>query len=172
MKLIKSVAIAIFALLCLSMPGQAFARDNTFGVKTGYVSRNKSALAGIYFQYGFSEHFRLAPSAECVFRRDNRDAFIIDLDAQFPFSVSSTSGKSALYPIAGVTYASWNRHLTKEESKRDDDVSTRTGRFGLNLGAGFELKVSPTLKLSLEAKYGLVKANSAFQLSLGIGYVF
>lgn len=145
--------------------------EKTFGVKTGYVSRNKSALAGITFQCGISDHFRLAPSAECIFRHDDRDALQIDLDAHFPFSF--TGERAALYPIAGINYSSWNRHSTEiDDDQESKDVSTRSGYLGLNAGCGFEFKASSTLKLSLEARYSLVKSNSSVQISVGIGYMF
>lgn len=145
--------------------------DKTFGVQSGYVSRNKSALVGITFQCGISDHFRLAPSAECIFRHDDRDAFQINLDAHFPFSF--TGDRAALYPIAGLNYSSWNRHSTEiDDNQISKDVSTRSGYMGLNAGCGFEFKASSTLKLNIEARYSLVKSNSSAQISVGIGYMF
>ena len=144
--------------------------QKTFGVRTGYVSRNKSMDAGLFFQYTFSEHFRLEPAADIVFRHDDRDAFMIDLNAQVPFSFGTPSFD--LYPFAGLNFSSWNRHHPNEVSEFNDDVSTRANRFGVNLGAGFDLKVSDTMKLTLQAGYTFVKSNSAFRLLLGIGYIF
>jgi len=144
--------------------------QKTFGVRTGYVSRNKSMDAGLFFQYTFSQHFRLEPSADIVFRHDDRDAFMIDLNAQVPFSFSNSIFD--LYPFAGLNFSSWNHHFPDEVSDFNDDVSTRTNRFGINFGAGFDLKVSDTMKLNLQAGYTLLKANSAFRLLVGIGYIF
>ena len=172
---IKNLRLAaiLLAFISLAIPQNASAQkgEKTFGVKTGFISRNTSALAGLYFQYSFSDHFRLAPDAEVAFRHKDRDAFIFDIDCHFPFSFAQ-GGKTALYPLAGITYASWNRHQSKEETDADNDVSTRKSSLGMNLGAGFELKASPTLKLALEARYSLVKANSSLQLALSIGYIF
>ena len=146
--------------------------EKTFGVRTGYVSRNKSADAGLFFQYTFSEHFRLQPAADIVFRHDDRDAFMIDLNAQVPFAMSTPN--FSLYPFAGLNYSSWNYHspMQDTEDRFSDDVTTRKNRFGVNLGAGFDLKLSETLKLNLEAGYTLVKSNSALRILVGIGYVF
>lgn len=171
-KFLKTVILSL-SLIAALIPADANAAagEKTFGVKTGYVSRNTSALAGLFFQYSFSDHFRIAPDAEVVFRHKDRDAFIVDLDCQFPFKFAQ-DGKTSLYPIAGLNYSSWNRHMTKVEEDQTKDVSSRSGKFGLNLGAGFDLKCSSTLKLSLEARYSLVKSNSSVQISAGIGYIF
>ncbi len=170
MKHFKSI---ILLLLLVTIPASVFAEkgEKTFGVKTGYISRNESILAGIYFQYTFNEHFRIAPDAEIAFRHKDRDAIMIDLDCHFPFAFTD-GGKVSLYPLAGINFSSWNRHLPPAISEIDKDVTTRSRYFGLNCGAGIDLKCSPTLKLSFEARYSLVKANSNAQISLGIGYTF
>ncbi len=171
MKTIKLLTLVIgIMLLASGIEASAQKNEKTLGVRTGYVSRNKSAIAGIYFQYSFSDHFRLAPDAQCVFRNNDKDAFMFDIDAHFPFRFTDTK-RLALYPIAGINYSSWNEH-TQNNAPEDEDVSTRTARFGLNAGAGFELKASPTLKISIEARYSFVKANSTVLISAGIGYIF
>lgn len=170
---LKTLSLVLaFATLLFPINGFAAKGEKTFGLKTGYVSRNKSALAGLMFQYSFSDHFRLSPQAACIFRSNDRDAFQIDLDAQFPFAF--TGNRAALYPIAGLNYSSWNMHatVTDENDLTSKDVSSRSGYLGLNAGCGFEVKATETLKLNLEARYSLVKSNSSVQITVGIGYIF
>lgn len=180
-KHIAVYALAVISAFACSMPGAGAAErgEKTFGVRTGYVGRNRSADAGLFFQYAFSSNFRLQPAVDLVFRNRNRDAFMVDLDAQVPFSFSSSM--LDLYPYVGINYSSWNYHHTNLFDKDgkplnpdifSTDVSTRKNRFGLNLGAGFGIKVSPTLKLSLQAGYTLVKSFSGVRILTGIGYVF
>ncbi len=165
---------ALSAIFFLSSPDATAAErgEKTFGVRTGYVSRNKSADAGLFFQYTFSEHFRLQPAADIVFRHEDRDAFMIDLNAQVPFAMSTAN--FSLYPFAGLNYSSWNYHYPAEigGDRFSDDVTSRKNRFGVNIGAGFDLKLSETLKINLEAGYTLVKSNNALRILVGIGYVF
>lgn len=181
----RLLAVLVCLGLCSGLCAQETLNEGasgqkTFGVKTGYVSRNQSALAGLYFQYQFSRHFRVQPSVQVDFRNNNRDAIVVDVDAQVPFRFADGSGRSALYPIAGLNYSSWNKHTSEPplghnagaDKVEDKDVSTRKSNFGLNLGAGFGLMCSSTLKLSLEAKYTFVKSNSGVAVSVGIGYVF
>lgn len=163
---------AILPLLMSSAPAakaQCVRGQKSFGVDAGYVSRNKSAVAGIQFQYGFSSHFRVAPGARCIFRNNDRDAIQLDLDTHYPFNF--TGNRAALYPIIGLNYSWWNSH-NRTENAPDEDVSTRKRNFGLNAGAGFEFTASPTLKIHIEARYSMVKSNSSAQLTAGIAYIF
>ena len=196
---------AILPLLMSSAPAakaQCVRGQKSFGVDAGYVSRNKSVVAGIQFQYGFSSHFRVAPGARCIFRNNDRDAIQLDLDTHYPFNF--TGNRAALYPIIGLNYSWWNSHNRTEdapdedvptgnraalypliglnyswwnshnrtEHAPDEDVSTRKRNFGLNAGAGFEFTASPTLKIHIEARYSMVKSNSSAQLTAGIAYIF
>lgn len=169
---------ALMTFGCVTTSEAAERGEKTFGVRTGYVSRNNSADFGLFFQYTFSEHFRLEPAADIVFRHRNRDAFTVDLNAQIPFEFSSD--QFSLYPFAGLNFSSWNYHNetiyiggpAPIDDKFTTGVSSRKNRFGVNLGAGFDLKVSETLKLSLQCGYTFVKANSGIRILAGIGYVF
>ena len=85
-----------------------------------------------------------------------------------PFGVGSD--RAWLYPLAGLAFNSWSTHGVVTAD--DDDVTTHVNRFGLNAGAGFELRCSETLKINIEAKYTLVKSYSAAYVTAGISYVF
>ena len=98
------------------------------------------------------------------------DAFTFDINAHIPFGF--TGEKVAFYPLAGLNYSSWNTHFIPQDMIEGDDVSSRTSRFGLNMGAGFELRCSATLKLTLEAKYCLIKDYSSAMIAAGISFVF
>lgn len=149
--------------------------EKVFGVHTGYVSRNRSADVGLFFQYSFSQMFRLQPSADIIFRHNDRDAYIIDLNAQVPINIGEEDVCS-LYPYAGLNFSSWNRHNYLHNgdlvNPGFDEVSSRNNYFGVNVGAGFDLKVSSTLKVSIEAGYTFVKRNSGVRVLAGIGYIF
>lgn len=167
------IIAAALSLLAVSTPeasAQCARGQKSFGVNAGYVTRNKSAVAGIEFQYGFSSHFRIAPGARCIFRNNDRDAIQLDLDTHYPFNF--TGDRAALYPIVGLNLSWWNSHSRTQDSAVDEDVSTRKRNFGLNAGAGFEFTATPTLKLHFEARYSMVKSNSSLQLAAGIAYIF
>lgn len=180
MSIKKHITAFMLALACIAGVGMApeaeaaTRGEKTFGLHTGYISRNRSADIGIFFQYTFSSYFRLQPSADIVFRHNDRDAFLFDLNAQFPIGLNSQ--KVTLYPFAGLNFSSWNKHLTVPGVDGSDifdmEGSSRANRFGVNLGAGFDMKVSSTMQISIEGGYTFVKSNSGFRILAGIGYVF
>lgn len=172
-RFVPAFAGMLFALMLLT-PLAASAQfergEKCVGAKLGYVDKNNSASMGLVFQYSFSRHLRVAPEIGCVFKHKNMDAFTIDFNFHTPFTF--TGEKAALYPLAGLNYSSWNRTMPRELVDEIDDITTRTSRFGLNLGAGFELRCSRTLKLGIEAKYTLIKSYSGASLAAMVCYVF
>lgn len=169
--LVRIVAVmAVVAASIMPMEAQIVKGEKSLGPRIGYASKNQSAMAGLVFQYAFSSHFRIAPEIGYIFRHKDMDAFTFDINAHVPFGF--TGEKVAFYPLAGLNYSSWSRHYHREELADHDDVSTRTARFGMNLGAGFELRCSESLKLSLEAKYCLMKGYTTAVIGAGISFVF
>ncbi len=171
-KTITRLIVAATLAIASSLPSQAqiVKGEKSLGPKIGYASKNKSAVAGLVFQYSFSDHFRISPELGYIFRNNDMDAFTFDINAHVPFGF--TGEKVAFYPLAGMNYSSWSRHFRTQGLESSDDVSTRTARFGFNLGAGFDLRCSESLKLSIEAKYILMKRYSTAVITAGIAYVF
>lgn len=163
-----AILLACSATLCLEARDSYTAGEKSFGPKVGFVTRNTSACAGLFFQNSFSRHVRISPQAGIIFRHHDLDALAIDLDVHFtlPFA----GDKAAFYPIAGLGFTSWSRHnVNAGESK---DVSTHINRLGVNAGAGIEFKCTSTLKLSFEAKYIVQKSFPQAAILAGIAYVF
>lgn len=163
--------LAVAMIMPVAAEGQSRKGQKSVGLRGGYVTRNESAAAGLYFQYSFSDWFRLSPNIDYVFRNNNQDAFSFNFNAQFPLSVAH-SEKCYIYPLAGLSYVAWSRHHDDPDLDNNDDVTTRDSRFGLNAGAGVEYFVTPTLKLGLEGRFQLVKHHNSGYFTLGIGYVF
>ena len=140
------------------------------GIRAGYTTGNSSAVAGLYFQYAFSERFRIAPDADYTFRHEGTDAFSINLNAHVPFDLG-TSRRWEVYPLAGLNYTSWNIH--RRSSLRDnDDSKSRVDRLGFNAGAGIGFHATPTLKFALEGKYRWTRHYNSGVFTLSIGYMF
>lgn len=175
----KSRIIALFSLIVISLisatsvSAQFSKGSKSVGVKTGYVTLNKTATAGIELQYTFSRHFVLAPSIDIIFRNENLDGMMFNLDYHGPWQLD-TNGRWYFYHILGLNYASWSRHATGagDGGDENDDVTLRTNRFGLDFGAGVYYYVRPTLKLSLQGKFNWLKAHNTGLFNLGISYVF
>lgn len=162
--------MALCALLWSVAPAAAAGRgEKSFGPRIGYVSRNSTASAGLAFEYSFSRHVRISPEVGIIFRHRGKDGLGLAANVHFPIDVRS-DGKAAFYPLAGISFTSWGLHnLDPDEQK---DVTTHTNCVGFNAGAGFEYRVRPSLKLSIEARYTLMRHFPTAQIAAGISFVF
>lgn len=162
------LAAAMAAVCCVGASAQVVRGEKMLGVRAGYVSHNESAVAGLTFRYAVSPWVRIVPEVGCVFRHHNEDAFLVDLNAQVPFTFGTD--KVDLYPLAGLAFNSWSRHLDMPDGL--DDVTSRISRFGANLGAGFDFRCTPTLNIGLEARYTFVKSYTSLYVTASVSYVF
>lgn len=161
-------AILLMAAMILPAAAGAVERgDNAFGLRAGYTSSNRSGIVGLYYQYAFSSRFRLAPDVDYSFRHRGSDALSLNLNGHFP--LTAPAARYAVYPLAGLNYTSWNVH---DHGLGGEDVSTRTDRLGLNIGAGAEYMATPSMRLGIEAKYRWIRNYSAAVITLSIGYCF
>lgn len=154
--------------LCTPLAASAQTDHSTFGVQTGYTSKNSSAIAGLFFQQRLNETWRIAPEVGCVFRHQNLDALTVDINMHYIFDFGSET--IGIYPLAGLDFSAWSVHPFSLDAEKD--VTTRKSKLGLNVGAGFEYLASPTLKLKAEWKYTLTSHFSTCVVSAGIGYMF
>lgn len=164
-----AVVLGSMSVFCGAQSALAGGHNTTFGIEGGYNSRYDTPVAGIFFNYNFTDHFRLGADADIAFRSKNYDAFLLDVDAHFPFVKSSVV---EFYPIAGVNFSTWSHHIPASEIEDTDDVTTRTSNFGINLGAGVGFRVTQTLKINIQARYTLIEAKSGARITAGIGYIF
>lgn len=168
----KFLSILIIVLSAASAPfcnaQQSHRGEKAVGIKGGYVTRNTTGMAGIFFQYRFSNHFTLSPNIDYVFRDKGSDAFLVNIDTHYPIALGNS--RIDFYPIAGLNYSSWG--ISHEDAPNEDDVTTRHNRFGLNAGIGLNYQATPTLKLFVQGKYTAVSRYSTGVFSAGIAYTF
>ena len=163
--------LTIFLLIAALWPGlqaQVKAGEKTFGITGGYATRNHSATAGLQLTYAFSRHFVLAPSVDYVFRNDDSDGILVNLDYHGPWQLDK-EGRWDVYHILGINYASWTTHSKDADNK---DVSERRGRAGFDFGLGFAYNVTPTLRLHVQGKFNWLAHRNTGLFNAGISYVF
>ncbi len=172
----RTIATAAIAVAALSVPATGSAassltdspvrHEKSFGIRGGYNTRNQSPVAGLDFTYSFSRNFRLGANIDYVFRHKNTDAFGINLNAHFTVL---RAARFTVYPLAGVSYTSWQ---FKHDMVNSADSSTRSDYLGVNVGAGADYRITSTLKLNLEGKYDVMKHHSTGVFTFGIAYCF
>ncbi|MDE7120322.1 MAG: outer membrane beta-barrel protein [Muribaculaceae bacterium] len=145
-----------------------FHGEKTLGVRAGYAGYNKSAVAGAEFSYRFNRWLRVAPNANYVFRRSGADALTVNLNVQFPLNFSLD--RMAVYPEVGLGFASWNYHGAR--SAGYDDASTRVSRIGLNLGLGYEIDLTPQLRMGVVGEYLVIRRYHGFNALMSVAYRF
>lgn len=162
------VGVAMIILCTTQAPAQLHKGEKSFGPRIGFTGRNTSVSAGLSFQVSTATHVRIAPEAAIVFRNNNKDALSVAVNIHFPFSFAD--GRAAVYPLAGIEYLSWGLHDIDPTTAKD--TTTHANRIGGNAGGGIELRCTPSLKVSLEARYTFVQDYSTAQVSAGISYIF
>ena len=161
---------AIIATLLSLIPLTSSAQGGTksVGVFGGYNSEVESALAGVYFQYGWNKWLRLSPNFQMIFKKNDFSAFHINGNAHF---VLPLNGSINIYALGGITYQSWRySDITFEAGDTPKEVVYN--RFGVATGGGVEVFATKSLKFMAEGKYSFVKDYSAADFFVGIGYVF
>lgn len=160
-KILRNTLIAAFCgagLLAVSTDANAQRGEKTLGIAGGFATYNDGGFMDIYFQYSFANHVRIAPEIGYVFRNDGASAFEMSVDMQFPFRIAKGF---AVYPLAGLTFNNW--------SYKHGGNATRAGG---DIGAGFDLLLTSSLKLTLQGKYSMMNDTSGGFIGMGLGYVF
>lgn len=157
------VAAAIMGISALIVPtASAIGKgEKSVGINGGFASYNESGYLTASFQYAWADHFRLAPEIGFVFPNNHNTGFVLDADIQFPFRIAKGFG---IYPLAGLAFNNWS-HKTPSGS---DNIS----RFGLNIGAGCDIYLTNSFKLTIEAKYSMMQNTSGVFAGLGFNYLF
>lgn len=154
--------IAVFTLLiaaiCTPSVANAGVGDKTIGFAGGYASHNGGGYADVYFQYTFAPHLRIAPEIGYVFRNEGKSAFIASVDLQLPFGIARGFN---VYPLVGATLNCW-----------DYQHGGHATRGGFDFGGGFDIGLTPLLKLNVQCKYSLMNDTSGCFLNFGLGYNF
>lgn len=145
----------------VSLPFSAAAQkgEKTLGFAGGYASHNNGGYADIYFQYTFSRHLRIAPEIGYIFRNKDTSAFECSVDMHFPFRIEKAIH---VYPLAGLTFNNWDYRNSAHNASR----------AGFNFGGGFDINLTTSMKLTIQAKYSLMNDTSGTFVGMGLGYIF
>ncbi len=176
MKIFNRLIATVVAMAAMTMGPAAFAAgekgEKTVGLTAGYNTRNESAVAGLYFQYRINRLLRIAPDLTYIFRHNQTDGLALNVNMHMPLPV--ISDRIDFYPLVGLNYTSWSLHpkTASPAIVEGDDVTTRKTKFGINIGGGFDIYATQTLRLFIEGKYTGVRHYSTGSVTVGIGYRF
>lgn len=166
-----TAAVAVMTMTSMAS-GAGENGEKTVGVTAGYNTRNESAVAGLYFRYNINRLLRIAPDVTYIFRHNQVDGLALNVNLHMPLQV--TGDKLGFYPLVGLNYTSWSMHPKTADPAivEGDDVTTRKTKLGINIGGGFDIYATSTLRLFIEGKYTGVRHYSTGAVTAGIGYCF
>lgn len=147
----------------------ASAHEKTFGINGGFVSYNSSGYAGLHFTYAFSNKVRIAPEVDMVFRGKSQDALMFDANVDFTFR---TSSKFTIYPLVGLNYSAWKRHVRLTGGNDDLLHNSNKNHLGANVGAGFDVDITDHLRFGAKGMYTLIKDTDTARAGISLSYIF
>ena len=159
---LRSMAIAVIAVLTMSMPAQAqqkgdMAAGGNLVIGTGDSYTNIGI--GAKFQYNVTDPIRLEGSFTYFLEKDHVSMWDLSVNGHYLFPVAD---QITVYPLAGlcilgVKVSGWGG------SASDSDIA-------FNLGGGIDYKLTDKLTLNAEAKYKICNGWDRALLSVGVAF--
>lgn len=162
----KLIALLASASLLFAPLAQAQSHNSmSLGVSTGYLFDSENVQGGIFMHLPIAKNWRVGASIDYAFSNHNRSNLEISGDIHYlvPFA-----GRFSFYPLGGIAFQSWRGNAFQS----DKSLSNTINKFGINLGAGFEMNLSRNLDLHIEGKYIFIDRFHQANISIGLGYKF
>lgn len=160
----KKILLPMLSLIAAAAPivfpseAKASTHEKTLGIGGGFSTYNHAGFGKLFFQYSFIPMVRIAPEIGYVFRHEDTTGFEASIDCHFPFRVAKGF---KFYPLAGVSFNNWSH-----------SGESHILRGGFDIGGGFDLYFTQSLKLSIQGKYSVMKDCGGAFIDMGVGYVF
>lgn len=159
----KKIKYLMLTLMMVLGVGVASAQEGTsaVGFNLGYATGDgiNNLGIGVKYSYQMSDNLRVQPSFTYYFEKDNANLY--DLSVDFHYLFNFNDDKMAFYPIFGFTTPFYHFN-------GDEGIESHTWtRFGCNLGAGLQYKLTDDFALVGEAKYKIVKDIDHVAIAIG-----
>lgn len=164
MKKIFKNALALVAVALMACTVNAQEKgEMRIGAQMNYGlhSDYKNPGLGVRYQYCITDHFRIEPSANFFFKKDNMTMWDLNFNLHYVFQLAP---KFNIYPLGGLTLlgADYDFH----------DYSDSDTQFGINLGGGVEYWLTHNFGFNGEVKYQFVDGWDRPVISAGVMYKF
>lgn len=134
-------AAALLLMGATAMKAQNALNANGFGINVGYSGFVENAGIGVHGRLHLSGGFRVEPTFDYYFKKDNFSSWDVWANFHYVFPVA---GKIGIYPLVGIGVAGLKLSAGGEST-------TNTG-LSMNFGGGMEFPVSSDFSLGLELK--------------------
>lgn len=155
------------------------------GLNLSYGTEIKNIGIGAKGQYGITDKIRLEASFDYFLEKDEMKMWDININAHYLFNLSE---KWKIYPLVGITYTHWKYNSTfiydwddlwdydwydwDVYEDEDEDTSESEGKFGINVGCGWQYEINDKFALTAEIKYQLISDFNQFVVGIGAVYKF
>ena len=169
-KLFLTLTVALVSLCSYAQKG-----EKAVGINLSYGTEISNIGIGVKGQYNFTDAIRAEASFDYFLKKDGLKMWDINVNAHYLFPVSN---KIKVYPLVGVTYSNWSTTYTAYSypsstgQETSEEVSSSTGKFGVNLGGGASYDITDNLVLNAEVKYQLISNFNQAVFGIGIAYKF
>lgn len=160
--------MALCAMLCEGAFAQAGVK--TVGLNVSYGTEIENIGVGVKGQYYITDAICTEASFDYFLKKDGLSMWDVNFNAHYLFPIGD---KMKIYPLAGLSYTNWKYSLDEREVLvDDDDTSDSVGKFGVNLGGGFQYDLTESMIFNAEVKYQLINTFDQVVFSVGLAYKF
>ena len=162
-KIILSLGMALTCIIASAQQG-----DMSIGANLTYGFDANQLGLGPKFQYRLDEQWRGEASFNYFFEKNYTTAWDVNANVHYLFPLEYDL---TIYPLVGLTYYHWSTDIDSHAlGLLHDNLSTSSGKLGLNLGCGLEYPITHDFRATAELKYQYV--NKADQLVLSVGLLW
>ena len=169
----------ILAFVCTILLGitaasaQVNQGDVAAGINLNYGSGIENIGLGAKFQYTIINHLRAEVGFNYFFKKNYESMWDANLNAHYLINVYQD--RLYLYPIVGLNFSSLSfdeKGFLKEYGIDPNVKHEDINRFGMNLGAGAEYRITEKIGISLEYRHTILKDIDQGVVSIGANYKF
>ena len=169
----------ILALVCTALLGitagmaQVNKGDVAAGINLNYGSKIENLGLGAKFQYTIIDHLRAEVGFNYFFKKNFQSMWDANLNAHYLINVYQD--KLYLYPIVGLNFSSLSfdeKGAAKEFGPQAGNAHDDINRFGMNLGAGAEYRITENIGIALEYRHTILKDIDQGVFTIGANYKF
>ena len=163
--------LLLFVMSAAMLMANAESGEWAVGGQVVYGSKAETAGIGLHLKNCLTDAFRASLSSNYYFKHAGVNAFDVNLEANYLFSVGE---KVRVYPLAGVVLGIWHADGVDMNvgGTHVGIDGTTDSKFGCNLGGGIDYLMGDHWGLNAEVKYQIISHASQVVFGIGASYRF
>ena len=172
-KTILTLAITLTCICAFAQQG-----EKAVGLNLSYGTEIKNLGIGVKGQYDITSAIRAEASFDYFLKKEGLSMWDVNFNVHYLFPLTD---KVKVYPLAGLSYTNWKLDISDvwddfddyyDDDWDNDDSSSSTGKFGINLGGGIQYNITDVVTVNFEAKYQLINDFDQMIFGVVVAYKF